>query len=217
MRKVGFVGLDKYKLLKCGVTEEQAYNFCRKLMINELKYGEYEFVSGGCKKKGIDIICERIADELGLKKIIIMPEVEQWEDKTGVIRHSCTGYGSFSKYDAICLPTGEYELYGYWMGELRCPLYKCSSCGLEGMSGGIGKFSLEQPFYETSLKGYKSRNIEIADTVDKLYCVVVQTKGNYCYHHRGKDVGNTHMANGGCYTMRVAKEKGKEVYLVFVK
>jgi len=168
MRKVGFVGLDKYKLLKCGVTEEQAYNFCRKLMINELKYGEYEFVSGGCKKKGIDTICERIADELGLKKTIIMSEVEEWDDAVEYI--NIPSENSLDAHDTEMIVK----------------------------------------------KGYKTRNIEIASIIDKLYCVVVRTKGQYCYHHRDKDVGNTHMVTGACYTMRVAKEKGKEVYLVFV-
>jgi hypothetical protein len=37
-------------------------------------------VSGHCPKGGIDIFAEEIADELGVKKEIFEPEVEQWED-----------------------------------------------------------------------------------------------------------------------------------------
>ena len=38
------------------------------------------FVSGGCKKGGIDIWAEIVADSLSLKTQIFTPEVEQWDD-----------------------------------------------------------------------------------------------------------------------------------------
>lgn len=39
------------------------------------------FISGGCPKGGIDIWAEIIADVLGFKKEIYLPEVNQWNDK----------------------------------------------------------------------------------------------------------------------------------------
>jgi hypothetical protein len=41
---------------------------------------EVTMVSGGCPKGGVDIWAEIIADELGIKKEIYRPEVNQWND-----------------------------------------------------------------------------------------------------------------------------------------
>jgi hypothetical protein len=56
-------------------------------------------VSGHCPKGGVDIWAEEIADELGIKKEMYAPEVNQWNDKysddeqEGVIEHHL-GYRS---------------------------------------------------------------------------------------------------------------------------
>lgn len=52
-----------------------------------LQYGKENivFVSGGCKKCGIDIWAEIIANSLGLKTLIFPPEVEQWDDLNEMI------------------------------------------------------------------------------------------------------------------------------------
>jgi len=55
------------------------------------KYGCLEFnfdnitlVSGGCPKGGIDIWAEEVADQLKIKKNIIKPEINQWDDSWDV-------------------------------------------------------------------------------------------------------------------------------------
>lgn len=50
--------------------------------------------------------------------------------------------------------------------------------------------------------GYKSRNIEIAETCDILYCIDPKVRG---------------WKTGGQWTMRKAKELGKEVHLVEIE
>ena len=87
------------------------------------------------------------------------------------------------------------------------------------------------------LKGYRSRNIQIAEACDVLYCIVpkrpvlfkqpdpfhspfehpfevqVKTKDIFCIHCN--DSG--HPTNGGCWTMKYAKKLGKETHLVVIE
>lgn len=78
------------------------------------------------------------------------------------------------------------------------------------------------------LKGYRSRNIQIAKASDVVYCIVpkvklpvgfditkpeTMSKKFACYHcHK---VG--HPTNGGCWTMIWAKKLGKETHLVVIE
>lgn len=81
-------------------------------------------------------------------------------------------------------------------------------------------------------KGYKSRNMDIAEACDILYCIVpsvdvmsVEVYGKktvalstddskipYCYHC--KTLG--HPANGGCWTKKYADSIGKPTHLVLI-
>lgn len=84
--KIGIVGPEESKwteeqklkaklririLLQFGTLERKA-RFSR-------KFKDITLVSGGCD--GIDTWAEQIADELGIKKLIFKPEVNQWPDK----------------------------------------------------------------------------------------------------------------------------------------
>jgi len=65
-------------------------------------------------------------------------------------------------------------------------------------------------------KGYKSRNIQIAEACDVLYCIVpsaVNSEYLFCKHC--SDFG--HPSNGGCWTMNYAKKLGKETYLIVIE
>lgn len=54
-------------------------------------------------------------------------------------------------------------------------------------------------------KGYKPRNLLIANECDKLFNIVIKNEKSFCYHHKIKG----HVRSGGCYTELKAKEKGK--------
>lgn len=72
-------------------------------------------------------------------------------------------------------------------------------------------------------KGYKSRNIQIAEACDVLYCIVPNVmigfnaipfnKECYCRHCKVWK----HPTNGGCWTMKYAKKLGKETHLVVIE
>jgi len=62
-------------------------------------------------------------------------------------------------------------------------------------------------------KGYKSRNIQIAEACDVLYCIVPHVPLAKCKHCGEKG----HPSNGGCWTMKYAKKLGKEVYRVIIE
>jgi len=70
-------------------------------------------------------------------------------------------------------------------------------------------------------RGYRSRNIQIAEAVDVLYCLVPYQKGTVCAHH-GRDLEGrkehlNHPQNGGCWTIQYAKRLGKETHLVVIE
>jgi hypothetical protein len=60
--------------------------------------------------------------------------------------------------------------------------------------------------------GFKRRNLDIAYVCDALLCISFQTDKAFCYHC-GKP---GHMLNGGCWTMKKAKELDKRAELVVV-
>lgn len=114
-----------------------------------IQYGKENitFVSGGCKKSGIDIWSEIVADSLGIKTQIFPTEVEQWEDK--------------EMLDAF--------------------------------------ISIDKEGYK-KLKGYKSRNIDIAQTSDILFCIDPKSREG----------------GGGLWTMNFARKLNKEVHHIVI-
>jgi len=189
MKKVGFVGPEESVILKAGLSLEYIKQFCKKLMLKELKKGDYIFVSGRCPKKGIDVMCEEIADSLGIHKEIYPAEVNQWEDEI------------FYKTESL---------------EER---YKSKS--------GLGTM--------IRLKGYRSRNIQIAEACDILYDIEYKGSCRHCggrglwlldmktLHEFGgadrickfcKGTGNY---SGGTWTINEAKRLGKEVYQIVIE
>lgn len=82
-----------------------------------------------------------------------------------------------------------------------------------------------EPLVETKLKGYRSRNMQIAEACDVLYCIVPKTGKDepviegtwkltpYCKHC----MRYGHPTNGGCWTLKKAKELGKETHLVVIE
>jgi len=88
---------------------------------------------------------------------------------------------------------------------------------------------------ETILKGYRSRNIQIAEACYILYCIVPKKLSAFCGHHQLNKIdyrpvgegqrydewfqlNKGHPRNGGCWTLQYAKEKlRKETHLVVVE
>lgn len=62
-------------------------------------------------------------------------------------------------------------------------------------------------------KGYKSRNIKIAQECDELYCITTHTKNEQCYHHKPRQ---NHQKTAGCYTANQAKAFKKPIKLLLV-
>ena len=58
-------------------------------------------------------------------------------------------------------------------------------------------------------KGFKTRNIEIAENCDILYCFPAGTRDKKCYH-----CNLDHQVGGGCWTLKKAKMLGKETKLI---
>lgn len=56
-------------------------------------------VSGGAT--GIDSLAENIADELGIAKIIFLPEINQWEDSNGKIGFRSRNHQIANECDAL--------------------------------------------------------------------------------------------------------------------
>ncbi len=59
-------------------------------------------------------------------------------------------------------------------------------------------------------KGYKSRNLLIANDCDELFCITTQVHDIECYHH---DPPANHQKTAGCFTLNEAKRLGKKVTL----
>lgn len=59
-------------------------------------------------------------------------------------------------------------------------------------------------------KGFKTRNLEIAENCDILYCFPSTLRNMECYHCKSDD----HQVSGGCWTALKTKEKGKEVRVI---
>jgi hypothetical protein len=85
------------------------------------------------------------------------------------------------------------------------------------------KILFENEFHKAIAIGYRSRNIQIAEACDVLYCIVPFVEGTYCYHHKPKQHGKVklqglnHPQNGGCWTMKHTKKLGKETHLVVIE
>ncbi len=71
------------------------------------------------------------------------------------------------------------------------------------------------------MKGYKSRNIQIAEACNILYCIVPKryvdagpsAESDYCKHC--KEWG--HPTNGGCFTLEWTKKLNKETHLIVIE
>lgn len=72
------------------------------------------------------------------------------------------------------------------------------------------------------VKGFRSRNIQIAESSNIIYCLVPENhqglrKEIECPYHENPIEGLGHPQNGGCWTIQYAKKLGKEIYLVVIK
>lgn len=59
--------------------------------------------------------------------------------------------------------------------------------------------------------GFKERNIIIAKSCDKLYCITTNSKTEKCYHCQ-----ENHDRTGGCWTMKYTKGLGKPTELIII-
>ncbi len=58
-------------------------------------------------------------------------------------------------------------------------------------------------------RGYKSRNLEIVEACDMLYCIAIPFHNVECYHHSVEPYIK-HEVTGGCWTMKQAVKANKE-------
>jgi hypothetical protein len=72
------------------------------------------------------------------------------------------------------------------------------------------KTIIHKPLENNWEKGYKPRNLKIAQECDILYCFPTKVKTTPCYHCEIKD----HEVTGGCWTMKHAEAFKKEVHIV---
>lgn len=141
-------------------------------------FGQFEpelepiLVSGGCPKRGVDIWAEEYADRHGIKKEIYRPEVHQWND----------------------LPHAPIPKKGLNL-EFT---HQCSRCRAY-WDGKIWSWDLA-PATNVCKLGYRSRNIQIAEACDVLYCI--------------NPIG---VWSGGEWTRIWAKKLGKKTFLVEIK
>lgn len=64
-----------------------------------------------------------------------------------------------------------------------------------------------------NLRGFKSRNIRIAEMCDELWCLPAIYRDQKCYHCNNHDEF-PHQKSGGCWTAKRARENGKEVHII---
>jgi hypothetical protein len=83
----------------------------------------------------------------------------------------------------------------------------------------LGREIVEFPPADLSWsKGYKPRNIQIAEYSDKVICIVVKKlpedysgmRFTYCYHCKT----DSHVKSGGCWTARYAGKLGKPFEII---
>lgn len=82
----------------------------------------------------------------------------------------------------------------------------------EAKKAGIETLEFPPKFKRWEPDGFKARNIQIAESCDKLVCFV-KPGDKYCHHCDVSD----HFPNGGCWTAKKARELGKEIYIVRVR
>jgi hypothetical protein len=73
----------------------------------------------------------------------------------------------------------------------------------------IYKPEIEQWEDKDGKRGYKSRNLLIAEDCDKLYCFPAGYRDRRCYH-----CDQDHQVGGGCWTMWQARRIGKETKMM---
>jgi len=72
------------------------------------------------------------------------------------------------------------------------------------------KCEIHKPLVNDWEKGYKPRNLKIAQNCDVIYCFPTKIKTTPCYHCDTND----HEVTGGCWTLKQAKLLKKQVHLV---
>jgi hypothetical protein len=95
-------------------------------------------------------------------------------------------------------------------------MWKCRECGLEHTSSNY-IFSHQTRLHgieeaPIELKGFKARNIDLAEAVNVCYCLVPDISTAFCSHHQVYG----HPTNGGCWTLITAENAGKEVHLIAI-
>ena len=96
----------------------------------------------------------------------------------------------------------------------------CRTCGelKEGLDEVVTHDALVNMYHPhywklKTKKGYRTRNIQVAETFNIGYCIVPYNPKAYCKHH--KQYG--HPSNGGCWTIKYAEKLGKETHLVLIE
>jgi len=165
-----------------------------------IPYSRIILVSGHCPKGGVDIWAEEKADELGVKTEIYTAGTNHWR------AWECQ----------ICNPVPQgVTVVGEENNQLYAELLK-PMCPVHGNKSLV------------ELNGFRSRDIRMAEVCNVLYCIVPRTvselhqcntltqksnRNHFCIHCGLFG----HPTNGGCWTMKKAKQLGKEVHLVVIE
>ena len=64
--------------------------------------------------------------------------------------------------------------------------------------------------------GYKSRNIQIANECNELFCIALPYRLTKCYHHSDNEKIREHENTAGCFTLNIAKTQNKPVELIVI-
>jgi hypothetical protein len=121
--------------------------------------------------------------------------VADWSQEVKIISGGATGVDSLAKKHAVYLGHPFQEVppdnnHKHWLCKDASP---------------------EKPCF-----GFKWRNIALAVSASKVYCVTFSDVEQPCYHCKRAGFNDEHRVSGGCWTMRYAESLNKEIELIVV-
>ena len=138
-------------------------------------------------------------------------------DVARIMRVAIVGASTLTQKEAYLAKLEIIKILDIWYDDLT--LVSGGSKGIDTIAENVAKdlniptqiFPAETFHWEDQdgKKGFKTRNIQIAENCDVLYCFPAGTRDKKCYH-----CDLDHQVGGGCWTMKKAKKLGKETKLI---